>query len=510
MQSEEHCHTNSSNCSSTSNTSITTTNHIKKKRVVRACSSCRIKKTKCDGKKPCNRCLIDNKICVFTEKKKIKEKNHPQGYIELLETRLDILSKSFENLIELSRPYLPVIDNIIKDQTIPYEENEDSSSEDDIKDYDVIPINKVVNYLIEEKGLLNNLPIEWEEGANIAAKFNNKNKSSSSKLFADHKTENLANDSNNSPNLKPTSSNTKRNKKIKEESTSPIFDQSSFSNNFNNYLQNSNGKYSICSNDPTLSDVESDSPNRNPESISPPFILDSQQGYHYHGSLNNVPTAASLFSNNGSTSISKNSSMTSLSNKYENHSISVSTNSTSISQPNSANSANSPPQSIFTYNPKSIPTIRRSSSTSLSQNQMKGTKSVSNNNHVHKPIHANHNRMNSIELKKRHNSNEELISPENSTSNTILNQPNSSSSIITTNIPNNDFNGFNQFDNDDQNILLNNGLINQFDVNNNSNTLIKSEFNNGGYNLGNANNFDVLIGNYDPFMNSNSPFLERF
>ena len=66
--------------------------HVKKKRVGKACDSCRIKKTKCDGKKPCNRCLLDNKICVFTEKRKVKEKIHPPGYIELLETRLDILS----------------------------------------------------------------------------------------------------------------------------------------------------------------------------------------------------------------------------------------------------------------------------------------------------------------------------------------------------------------------------------------------------------------------------------
>ncbi|CUM48404.1 unnamed protein product [Debaryomyces tyrocola] len=41
---------------------------LKNKRLDKACDSYRIKKTKCDGKKPCNRCRLDNKICVSTSK----------------------------------------------------------------------------------------------------------------------------------------------------------------------------------------------------------------------------------------------------------------------------------------------------------------------------------------------------------------------------------------------------------------------------------------------------------
>lgn len=128
--------------------------HHKKKRVGKACDSCRIKKTKCDGKKPCSKCRMDNKICVFTEKKKVKDKVHPSGYVELLETRLTLLTKSLEKIILMSKPYLPFITEILQD--------EDATSED------TIPINKVVQYLIEKEDLLQNLPGECNE-ATIAA-----------------------------------------------------------------------------------------------------------------------------------------------------------------------------------------------------------------------------------------------------------------------------------------------------------------------------------------------------
>ncbi|KAK6459703.1 zinc finger transcription factor [Scheffersomyces xylosifermentans] len=210
--------TTSNSLSNSLSSSLPSGSHIKKKRVGKACDSCRIKKTKCDGKKPCNRCIIDNKICVFTEKKKPKEKNHPQGYVELLETRLDILTKSLEKLIQLSRPHLPFLEEIIQDQQrkskkrVKTEYNSEESDNEVSSDYDsddqnvrtkdneldetnaaseeenAIPINKVVAYLINKQGLLNNLPVEWEHGAMIAANYNaKKNLEKSSKLFAEHK-----------------------------------------------------------------------------------------------------------------------------------------------------------------------------------------------------------------------------------------------------------------------------------------------------------------------------------
>lgn len=129
--------------------------HFKKKRVGKACDSCRIKKTKCDGKKPCSRCIMDNKICVFTDKKKGKEKPHPSGYVELLETRLDLLTKSLEKMVQLARPHLSFLDELVEEED------------------EAVPINRVVLYLINNKGLLSNLPVEWEKGALIAANLEN-------------------------------------------------------------------------------------------------------------------------------------------------------------------------------------------------------------------------------------------------------------------------------------------------------------------------------------------------
>ena len=56
-------------------------------------------------------------MCVH-RKKKPKEKKHPLGYVELLETRLDILTKLFEKLITLSRPHLQFIEDIVSESSL--------------------------------------------------------------------------------------------------------------------------------------------------------------------------------------------------------------------------------------------------------------------------------------------------------------------------------------------------------------------------------------------------------
>lgn len=143
----------------------------KKKRVGKACDSCRIKKTKCDGKKPCGKCLSDNKICVFTEKRKSKDRHHPLGYVELLETRIDLLLKSLEKLTKLAAPHLRFLQELQVERSGNH-----------------IPINEVVSYLINKEGLLKNLPIEWENGALIAAKLPSDEEGimKASKEFAEH------------------------------------------------------------------------------------------------------------------------------------------------------------------------------------------------------------------------------------------------------------------------------------------------------------------------------------
>lgn len=160
--------------------------HLKKKRVGKACDSCRIKKTKCDGKKPCLRCIADNKLCGFSEKKKHKEKNHPLGYIDLLETRLDLLTKLLEKIIQMAEPHLPVIHNLVvrtraQHAVMPSEEDAD------VLDANYVPINEVVLFLISDMGLLENAPVEWERGADIAAKLLPTNVDESARDFAKHK-----------------------------------------------------------------------------------------------------------------------------------------------------------------------------------------------------------------------------------------------------------------------------------------------------------------------------------
>lgn len=45
----------------------------------------RVKKGKCDGKKPvCTRCALDGQICMFSERKFSKDRVIPKGYIIIL------------------------------------------------------------------------------------------------------------------------------------------------------------------------------------------------------------------------------------------------------------------------------------------------------------------------------------------------------------------------------------------------------------------------------------------
>lgn len=146
--------------------------HVKKKRVGKACDSCRIKKTKCDGKKPCSRCIADNKFCAFTEKKKTKEKSYPAGYVELLETRLNIVTKSLEQIVRLAEPHLPFLAELMATVKAEHSEIALPSSESlEPREANYVPINEVVEYLMNNLGLLDKEPVAWEKGAKIAARL---------------------------------------------------------------------------------------------------------------------------------------------------------------------------------------------------------------------------------------------------------------------------------------------------------------------------------------------------
>ena len=89
----------------------------------------------------------------------------------------------------------------------------------------VAPINKVVSYLIKEQGLLKNIPLEWEQGTEIAANFDpNRNLKLSSRLFAEHKGEAFIGSPVTSPQQMPTSNPFRRTSMFKEELESPSSD----------------------------------------------------------------------------------------------------------------------------------------------------------------------------------------------------------------------------------------------------------------------------------------------
>lgn len=108
---------------------------LNRRRVKKACDSCRLKKTKCDGRKPCSKCSVENKICVFSNKLQVKERNHQRGYVELLETKVELLKKSLEKIITISSNFAPFLNDFVTPSS-------------------TVEVNKVIEFLIKNEGLL--------------------------------------------------------------------------------------------------------------------------------------------------------------------------------------------------------------------------------------------------------------------------------------------------------------------------------------------------------------------
>ncbi|KAJ5131304.1 uncharacterized protein N7515_007343 [Penicillium bovifimosum] len=71
---------------------------VKRKHVLKACDRCRVKKTKCDGKQPCNRCSVYNHPCLFRERKATQTKVYSRGFVEMLESHHSLVVKALQKL----------------------------------------------------------------------------------------------------------------------------------------------------------------------------------------------------------------------------------------------------------------------------------------------------------------------------------------------------------------------------------------------------------------------------
>ncbi|KAI9369593.1 hypothetical protein BJX61DRAFT_536312 [Aspergillus egyptiacus] len=74
---------------------------VKRKHVLKACDRCRVKKTKCDGKQPCNRCSSYNHPCLFRERKATPTKVYSRGFVEMLESHHSLVVKALQRLYRL-------------------------------------------------------------------------------------------------------------------------------------------------------------------------------------------------------------------------------------------------------------------------------------------------------------------------------------------------------------------------------------------------------------------------
>lgn len=126
----------------------------RRKRVSKACDSCRLKKIKCDGQYPCSRCISGNKLCVFTEEQKPKKES--LSYPELLESRVDILTKSLLKLVTLAEPHLPFLQKFMEGSNFKHQQQLPSDPDVSSLAATSFPINEIVKYLVSDFDTLSN------------------------------------------------------------------------------------------------------------------------------------------------------------------------------------------------------------------------------------------------------------------------------------------------------------------------------------------------------------------
>ncbi|KAF9883972.1 hypothetical protein FE257_002413 [Aspergillus nanangensis] len=85
-----------------STSSESSSNQASRKRSIRACDRCKLKKAKCDGDNPCHRCNSDMSPCVFGKKTQSK-RVYAKGYVDLLERQHERLIHGVQRMYDLVR-----------------------------------------------------------------------------------------------------------------------------------------------------------------------------------------------------------------------------------------------------------------------------------------------------------------------------------------------------------------------------------------------------------------------
>ncbi|KAL3440191.1 hypothetical protein BJX65DRAFT_316924 [Aspergillus insuetus] len=74
--------------------------HLARKRVSNACQRCRLKKSRCNGGCPCDRCRAANAICTYQKIRPDRHRVHSQSYVRLLESEHYLLVRGLQDLYQ--------------------------------------------------------------------------------------------------------------------------------------------------------------------------------------------------------------------------------------------------------------------------------------------------------------------------------------------------------------------------------------------------------------------------
>ncbi|KAL3484180.1 hypothetical protein BJX62DRAFT_248652 [Aspergillus germanicus] len=74
--------------------------HLARKRISNACQRCKLKKSRCNGCSPCERCRAANAICTYQKIRPDNHRVHSQTYVRLVESKHSLLVRGLQELYQ--------------------------------------------------------------------------------------------------------------------------------------------------------------------------------------------------------------------------------------------------------------------------------------------------------------------------------------------------------------------------------------------------------------------------